>query len=231
MGAGLSLPACAGPPFETDDPAPTDLHRWEIYLFADAGGRGAEFDGTSGLDINHGIRRGVQLTVTIPVHMASGDDRGGAVDDVDLGVKYRFLSPGLSHGWSAAVAPILTVPLSSPDGGLRRPSVRLPLWIGWERRGWAIYGGGGLEFRAAREGRDLWSGGVVVTRALGQARIGVELTRHGREGDDQPPETGLAAGCIVPVRHALLFHAAAGPRFVAGEAAHYRFYLALAAGF
>ena len=32
----LAVPtvAWAGPPFVTDDPEPTDLHKWEIYSFA-----------------------------------------------------------------------------------------------------------------------------------------------------------------------------------------------------
>ena len=34
LATGIATPALAGPPFVTDDPEPTDLHKWEIYNFA-----------------------------------------------------------------------------------------------------------------------------------------------------------------------------------------------------
>jgi hypothetical protein len=52
--AMLAAPALAGPPYLTDDPAPTDTGHWEIYGFATAEGRGGSFDGVTGLDLNYG---------------------------------------------------------------------------------------------------------------------------------------------------------------------------------
>lgn len=227
--AGLG-PASAGPPFETDDPAPTDLRRWEVYLFADAGGRGAEFDGAGGLDVNYGLRPGLQLTATVPLRIAFYEGSDVAVGDVDLAAKYRFLKDGRS-GWSAAIAGIVTVPVLAGDAGPRHLAARVPLWIGWERGNWSLYGGGGRSFSGEAGVRDLWFGGLVATRAIGSSRVGVEVTRRGAEAADAPGETGVAIGCLVPLTRPFLFHAAVGPRFVDGEATRYRFYIAVAASF
>src|SRR3954470_23185744 len=85
-----SSAAHAGPPYDTDDPEPTELHHWEIYAF----GAGTAFhgvDGEAGLDLNYGPLPGIQLTATIPVDFETGADTRFGRGDLELGVKYRFL--------------------------------------------------------------------------------------------------------------------------------------------
>jgi hypothetical protein len=86
-------PAVAGPPYETDDPAPTDTGHWEIYAFTGLEGRGSNFDGSAGLDLNYGPIKGVQLTTTLPVDYAHGRGSGwrSGAGVVEIGVKYRFV--------------------------------------------------------------------------------------------------------------------------------------------
>lgn len=46
--------ASAGPPFLTDDPEPTETGHWEIYApLLEAEGRGADFGGSAGIEINY----------------------------------------------------------------------------------------------------------------------------------------------------------------------------------
>lgn len=47
-----SAPVFAGPPYETDDPEPTELRHWEIYGFVTADGRRSNVDGAAGFDLN-----------------------------------------------------------------------------------------------------------------------------------------------------------------------------------
>ena len=57
-----SFPVSAGPPYQTDDPEPTDLRHWEIYNFIDVDGRHGDLDGAAGLDVNYGAAKDLQLT-------------------------------------------------------------------------------------------------------------------------------------------------------------------------
>jgi hypothetical protein len=232
LAAGVPAPVRAGPPFETDDPAPTSTHHWEVYLFTDAGGRGAEFDGSSGVDINHGIVPGVQFTVTLPFDVStSGGGPGVAMGDIDLGLKYRFWSQW-SGGWTAAVAPVLTVPIHHDGEAPARVGMRMPLWVGWEGVRWTVYGGGGPSISGDADGRDSFFAGIVLARKLTpDAQLGVEATWHGPEHDGEHSEAGLDLGCMMPVLRNLVLHAAVGPRFTEGESAKYRFYVGLATEF
>ncbi|MGN6148908.1 MAG: hypothetical protein ACTHPD_10250, partial [Rhizomicrobium sp.] len=64
----MPFPALAGPPYVTDDPAPTDKGHFEIYAF-DAGtsARGG-VDGQAGIDFNYGGAADLQLTAVLPLN-------------------------------------------------------------------------------------------------------------------------------------------------------------------
>ena len=57
----LLMPAAAfaGPPYDTDDSEPTDLHHWEIYNFVGGDRTGGIVDGEAGFDLNYGALPGV----------------------------------------------------------------------------------------------------------------------------------------------------------------------------
>jgi hypothetical protein len=42
----FTVPVCAGPPFQADDPQPIDFRNYEFYMFASADGTPLEFDTT-----------------------------------------------------------------------------------------------------------------------------------------------------------------------------------------
>ncbi len=59
--AALTLRA-QGPPFQTDDPVPVELHHYEFYIFGSADGTRAEFDSTGpAFEFNWGAIPRVQL--------------------------------------------------------------------------------------------------------------------------------------------------------------------------
>ena len=102
--ASLAAPALAGPPYLTDDPAPTDRGHWEIYVFAAGEGRRSLLDADTGLDLNYGAAPGVQLTATLPLSFSHTTDEGwrGGTGDAELAVKYRFFND-VDRGLSAAI--------------------------------------------------------------------------------------------------------------------------------
>ncbi len=92
-------PAFAGPPFRTDDPEPVDYQHFEIYLLSTGTMTGGGWSGTlPGLEVNHGALPNPRLHMIAPLdHGAPADGPTSfAPGDVELGLKYRFVTPAES---------------------------------------------------------------------------------------------------------------------------------------
>ncbi len=119
--SALSSPALGGPPYVTDDPAPTDYKHFEIYLFnagtAERGGIAV----ASGLDFNYGAAPDLQLTAVVPVSFnnPSGGRTATGLGNVELAAKYRFLHQE-DFGWDVAVFPRVFLPAGSPANATPR---------------------------------------------------------------------------------------------------------------
>lgn len=208
-----AVPAFAGPPYITDDPAATDTGHWEIYAFATGEGRRGDVDADAGVDLNYGPIKNVQLTATLP--MSSSHEPGAGwrsgTGDVELAVKYRFIIDERS-GFSAAVFPRAFLPTSSIDNG-EKTRLLLPLWIEKDfASGTSIFGGGGYEVNPGRGNRNFWQAGIAVTQDLGdKLSVGAEIARQGPDETDGTAQTRAGLGSIVKLsdHYALLF--SAGP--------------------
>ncbi|MFY9647072.1 MAG: hypothetical protein WAK29_17980, partial [Terriglobales bacterium] len=56
-----------GPPYQTDDPVPVDLHHYEFYVFGGVDGTPAEIDSTGpAVEFNWGAAPRVQLHAILP---------------------------------------------------------------------------------------------------------------------------------------------------------------------
>src|ERR1700722_19014015 len=56
-----------GPPYQTDDPVPVDLHHYEFYIFGGMGGTPAEIDSTGpAFEFNWGALPRLQLHIIAP---------------------------------------------------------------------------------------------------------------------------------------------------------------------
>jgi hypothetical protein len=106
VAALASARALAGPPYVTDDPEPTDTGHWENYHFVMGAGREYE----SGLDLNYGGAKDLQLTAVIPIK-TEDDWRSVGLGEIELAAKYRFLHQD-EKGWmpDVAVFPNITLP-------------------------------------------------------------------------------------------------------------------------
>lgn len=127
---GCSQSAVAGPPFLTDDPEPTQTGHWEIYApLVEVQGRGAEYEGSAGVELNYGLTTDLQLTLGLPLdfrHDASGMRWGAG--DMRISAKYRIVHDADS-GFQLALFPGISLPTNSNVMGTGKVSALLPIWV------------------------------------------------------------------------------------------------------
>jgi hypothetical protein len=230
--AAAAAPAWAGPPYLTDDPAPTDTGHWEIYGFTAAEGHRSDIDTDAGFDLNYGAIKDVQLTATLPlsfIHAAQEGWHGGA-GDAELAVKYRFVSDERS-GFSAAIFPRVILPTASHSPG-EKARFLLPLWLQKDfAGGTSVFGGGGYMINPGAGNRDFWQGGIAVTQDVGKKlSVGAEVIRQGSDALGGTSQTRAGLGAIVQLteHYALLF--SGGPTW-ADHRTGYHAYAALGLNF
>ncbi|HTI31374.1 MAG TPA: hypothetical protein VL405_04515 [Sphingomonas sp.] len=217
--------AWAGPPYDTDDPVPTDAGHWEIYAFAGGDGHGRNFDGSTGVDLNYGPIKNVQLTATLPLDLMRRKRltlRGG---DVELGAKIRLID---KNGFSLAVFPRAIM----PTGGGRTGAL-FPMWAQQDWGKTSLFGGGGYAMSPDAAGRDHWFGAVALTHEMSERlSLGIEATRLGRDARDARATSTLGIGGICKLSEHLALLASGGPSFEDGShTIRYHAYFALGATF
>jgi hypothetical protein len=221
--AALSLAApCAaraGPPFLTDDPEPTETGHWEIYAPAlDASGKGADYDGALGAELNYGAAPNLQVTVGLPIAYAHDD--GGlhvSMGDLEVSAKYRFFHDEAA-GVSIAFFPGVTLPTAGGGLGAGRVTALLPVWAQKDAGPWSIFGGGGYALNPGPGNRDYWTGGIAVARTIAERHlVGVEIDRQGADTVDGRASTSLGVGAIVQLEPPFRVLASGGPTFVDGD--------------
>lgn len=230
--AGIAAPSWAGPPYLTDDPAPTDTGQWEIYAFTAGEGRGSDVDADTGIDLNYGAAKGVQFTATLPLsftHEAHEGWRGGT-GDVELAVKYRFIDDERS-GFSAAIFPRVFLPTAAHSAG-ERTRLLLPVWLQKDfAGGTSFFGGGGYTINPGSGNRNFWQAGIAATHDLNKTvSIGAEVIRQGPDAVGATARTSAGLGGIVHLsdHYALLF--SSGPTW-ADHRTGYHLYGALGLNF
>lgn len=216
LGLALSAaPALAGPPYDTDDPVPTETGHWEIYAFTAATRGGRLTEGTAGIDLNYGPVERVQLTATLPFAFTSADGGHVAGGDVEAGIKYQFARGRTA---SAAIFPRVILPTAGARFGTGRAAFLLPLWVQKDIGRVSVFGGGGYTINPGAGQRDYWSEGLAATVSIDPGlSAGIEVTHFGADAIGTRSETRFGAGGSIHVAgpYALLF--SGGPTFVAGQ--------------
>jgi hypothetical protein len=230
--SALAAPAAAGPPYLTDDPVPTDLGHWEFYAFAAGEGHRSAFDGDSGVDLNYGAAKGVQLTATLPLSFSHDPVDGwrAGTGDVEIAVKYRFFEDK-DAGLSAAVFPRVILPTSG-IASHERVRFLLPLWIEKDfAGGTSLFGGGGYEINPGPGNRDFWQAGMALTQDVSdRLSVGVEITRQGADTTDGTAQTRAGVGSILKLSDHYALLLSGGPTW-ADHRTGYHFYAALGLNF
>jgi hypothetical protein len=229
LAALWATPGVAGPPYETDDPEPTELKHWEIYAFVTADGRRADVDGATGVDLNYGPVPGIQLTATVPgafAHSRADGWRTGA-GDLEIGVKYRFFRDE-KRSVQAAIFPRVILPTSSNGLGGSRTRLLLPLWLQKDFGPTSLFGGGGYEINPGPGNRDFWQAGLALTHDFSdKLSMGAELTYQTRDSVGGASAVGVNGGLIRKLGGPFSLLIAGGPSFSGGRTG-YHSYLALA---
>jgi len=227
-----AAPSLAGPPYQTDDPEPTELGHWEIYSFATADGHRGDVDGAAGFDLNYGGARGLQLTATVPIAFARTPGAGwrAGSGDLELAAKYRFLNDEQS-GWQAAIFPRVILPTATHGLGGTRARFLLPLWVQKDFGKTSVFGGGGFEINPGTGNKDFWQAGIALTHDFSTTlSLGTELTWQSADTRGGPSATGANIGLIQKIGGPFALLLAGGPSFSAGQTS-YHSYAALSLNF
>jgi hypothetical protein len=224
--------ATAGPPYETDDPVPTETGKWEVFVFGGIDGVPSEFHGSAGLDINYGAAPNVQLTTTVPMDFEHGTVSHVGLGDIELGIKYRFYKNAAAD-FSLAIFPRVILPTSGSNAGSGLVSLRLPIWAQKDFGNWSLFGGGSYTTNPGAGNRGFWSAGAVLTRAVtDRVSMGVELNHEGPAEFGGTGVTAVQLGGVYKLSDPLSIEFAVGPGFDdTGGPAHYYGYAALAISF
>lgn len=206
-------PAMAGPPYVTDDPAPTEYRHFEVYGFTGgtdaAGGTG----GAAGIDFNYGAAPDLQLTVVVPWEYdvpAHGAGVAG-IGNIELAAKYRFLHQE-DFGWDVAIFPRIFLPSVSHDLGDGHASLLVPLWVGKDFGDWSTFGGGGCALSNGGGSQDYCLAGWALTRRITQRlRVGAEIYRQTADTKGGLASAGVGAGAVYDISEISHLTVSVGP--------------------
>jgi hypothetical protein len=193
--AGTMLRA-QGPPYQTDDPVPVDLHHYEFYIFGGVDGTTAEIDSTGpAFEFNWGALPRVQLHAILPWGAAAPSNNpvylpGGTgptkfgLTDMELGAKIAWIKESRRCPQIGSFTMFEMPTGSSTDGlGVGKVWYKLPLWLQKNSGKWLFDGGAGYQVVPQTGYRDFFYTGWLVKRALSeQWELGAEVFAHGREG-------------------------------------------------
>jgi hypothetical protein len=198
--------AQAGPPFQTDDPTPVDLHHYEAYVFGVADGTPVEMDTVSpGFEFNWGAIPNIQLHVIVPlgevipsnkaVYAPSGTGPSAfGLQDTELGVKWGFIKQ-TAHRPQIGSFTMFEIPTGSYSKGLGIGKVwyKLPLWLEKEFGPWSLVGGMGYAVVPQDQYKNYLYGGVLVKRVINERlELSAELFSHAGEGLAAPQTEATA---------------------------------------
>jgi hypothetical protein len=189
-----------GPPFQTDDPVPVDLHHYEFYIFGALDGTPVEMDTTGpALEFNWGAIPRVQLHAILPLgaiapsnnpaFLPAGAGRSafGPID-TELGVKIAFIKESKYIPQIGSFT-MFEIPTGSYEKGLGVGKVwyRLPLWAQKNFGKWLLDGGGGETVVPQTGYRNFPYEGFLVKYTFGERlELGTEAFHHGPEGVATP---------------------------------------------
>lgn len=197
----LLLPACPlvwpqGPPYQTDDPVPVDLHHYEFYIFGGMDGTTAEIDSTGpAVEFNWGAIPRVQLHAVLPLGVIAPSNNpvylpGGAgpgafgLTDMELGAKIAYIKES-KYIPQIGTFTMFEMPTGSSTSGLGVGKVwyKLPLWLQKNVGRWTLDGGAGYQVVPQTGYRNFPYTGWLVKRTVNKRlELGAEVFAHGREG-------------------------------------------------
>ncbi len=178
-----------GPPFQTDDPVPVDLHNYEFYVFGAVAAAPDAVD-TAGpaFEFNWGAIPNIQLHVVLPFGLDIPKNPTGPNDpshfgltDMEFGVKVAIIKQGKLYP-QIGIFPMIEAPTGSADKGLGAGQTwyKLPLWLYKDIGPWTLDGGAGYQFTPHDDSASFTYGGFLLKRKLNERFDAVaEVFAHG----------------------------------------------------
>jgi hypothetical protein len=192
---------CAqGPPYQTDDPVPVDLHHYEFYIFGAMDGTPVALASVGpAFEFNWGAIPRVQVHAILPWgasaplnHPAYAPAGQGPVTfgltDMELGAKVAWIKESRYIPQIGSFT-MFEIPTGNYDKGLGIGKVwyKLPIWLQKNSGKWLFDGGAGYEVVPQTGYRNFPYGGFLVKRELSERlELGAEIFAHGREGEAAP---------------------------------------------
>jgi len=189
-----------GPPYQTDDPVPVDLHHYEFYIFDAVDGTPVALaSSVPAFEFNWGALPRVQLHAILPWSVSAplnhpvyspagaGPDEFG-LTDMELGAKIAFIKEG-KHMPQIGSFTMFEIPTGNYDKGLGIGKVwyKLPIWMQKNSGKWLFDGGVGYEVVPQTDYRNFPYTGWLIKRKLSdQWELGAEVFAHGGEGAAAP---------------------------------------------
>jgi hypothetical protein len=206
-----------GPPYDTDDPEPIELHHWEFYLASHSSHEEGGWEATAPhVEVNYGPASNLHLHFQMPVAFVSpsnGTSHYG-LGDLEVGFKYRFIQESKSTP-QVGIFPLIEVPTGNKDKELGSGEIQvfLPLWIQKTIGKFTTYGGGGYWINPGEGTKNWWYAGWLVQYQVNKYfNVGTELYHKTPQEIDGDSETRFNFGSVVNVtdHHHVLLSAGRG---------------------
>jgi len=189
-----------GPPFQTDDPVPVDLHHYEFYIFGGLDGTPIETDAAGpAFEFNWGAIPRVQLHAILPWGTVIPSNNAAyapngigptvfGLTDAELGAKIAFFK---ETRYLPQIGSFTMLELPTGDAnrglGVGKAWYKVPIWLQKNIGNWLLDGGGGYTFVPQTGYRNFPYGGFLLKYAFGERlELGGEVFSHGAEGDAAP---------------------------------------------
>ena len=192
----MAVLALAGPPFVTDDPEPTELGHFEMYLFSEGVHTQGDQEATlPGFELNYGAAKDLELSFSANEDHRDprGEPSAWHYGSTELAVDWRFIHED-EQGWlpQVSIYPSIDIPSNGHDS-----EKYLPILLGKGFGKWEIFGGGGPQWNPGADGKDSWFAGVGVLRQVtDHLQLGGEVFRQTAQAKDDKNETSFNLGSI-----------------------------------
>jgi len=180
----------------------------------EAEGRDGNLVGATGVELNYGGARDLQLTLGLPASYVR-DSRGWrwGAGDIEVSAKYRFYHDPVKDV-SIAVFPGISLPTGSTGMSAGEVTALLPVWAQRNIGAWSVFGGGGYAINPGTGNRDYLTGGIAVARSYGERLLlGIEADRQGADTGGGSASTSLGLGAIYDFQGPLRLLGSAGPTY------------------
>jgi hypothetical protein len=150
--------------------------------------------------VNYGAVPNLQLHALLPRDYSAlrGGRTGFAAGDLELGAKYRFVSPD-DDDWypQAAIFPAVEVPVGNQKFGFStgHAALFLPVWLQKDFDPWTIYGGGGYWINPGAGNKNYSFFGTALWRKVTDSfHVGIEVFHQTSPAASVNKSTGFNVG-------------------------------------